>query len=386
MTAQPSASRFPAEEGTGAAAPAPPEIPAARSDRPAPAPAEPLSQLGPAWTALEASAVSPTQDFIWSRACAETLHDPRDIRPISVPGAGPAIAIAPLVRTSSPIPRLEAIGVHELFEPMDFIYADPTALAALAERVARQPLPLRLQRIPADSPMPAALERAFHGRGLVRVTPTSPCPYIDLDPSWTEPDKHFNSGRRSDFRRARRHADSLGAVTFEVLSPEPADVERLMDEALAVEAQSWKGTEGSALASDPVRGRFFRRYAASASAKGILRMVFMRIAGAAVGMQIAIESHKRFWLFKIGYDERVGKCSPGNLLMLHSVQFAAERGLLSYEFLGAAAPWTATWTKTLRDCVNLRTYPISLGGAAALAYDGGRWTFERLRRRLRKQG
>jgi CelD/BcsL family acetyltransferase involved in cellulose biosynthesis len=341
-----------------------------------------LDPLARAWRDLETVASSPTQHFIWSQACAESFHDARELQTVVVRDRGRVTALAPLVRTRGPLVRLEALGVRELFEPMDFLYADATALAALADRLARQPLPLRLQRVPEGSPMVAALTRAFQGRGVIHSAPISPCPYIDLDASWAQPETHFNSGRRSDFRRARRHAEQQGAVTFEILSPSPGEVGGLIDEALAVEALSWKGSEGTALVRDPSRARFFHRYAGAAAALGILRLVFMRIAGRAVGMQIAVECHGRFWLLKIGYDESVARCSPGNLLMLHSVQYAAARGLGSYEFLGGAAPWTATWTKTLRQCTVVRAYPFSVAGVAALSWDTGRWAYERIKRRL----
>jgi len=344
-----------------------------------------LDPLRHAWRDLEAAATSPTQHFIWSQACAESFHDGRSPQAVVVHDRGRTTAVAPLVRTRGPLVRLEALGVHELFEPMDFLYADDAALAALAERLARQPLPLRLQRVPAGSPTVAALTRAFQGRGVIHSAPISPYPYIDLDASWAEPEKHFNSGRRSDFRRARRHAEQQGAVTFEVLSPAPAEVGGLIDEALSVEALSWKGTEGTALVRDPARARFFHLYGGAAAAAGILRLVFMRIAGRAVGMQIAVECQRRFWLLKIGYDGSVARCSPGNLLMLHSLQYAAARGLESYEFLGGAAPWTETWTRTVRECTVVRAYPFSAAGMAALGWDTGRWMYQRARRRMQNQ-
>ena len=42
---------------------------------------------------------------------------------------------------------------------------------------------------------------AFAGRGWVRVVATDPTPAIDLDAGWADPQRHFNSGRRSDLRR-----------------------------------------------------------------------------------------------------------------------------------------------------------------------------------------
>jgi CelD/BcsL family acetyltransferase involved in cellulose biosynthesis len=343
-----------------------------------------LEPLAAEWRALEAIATSPTQHLIWSRSCAASFYDSRASHTIVARDQGRVTAVAPLVRTAGPIPRLELMGVRELFEPTDLLYLNASALEELAHSLARQPLPLLLMRLPASSPVAGALKRAFRGHGIVYSAPTSLCPFIDLDPTWTEPEKHFNSGRRSDFRRARRHAEQLGEVTFEVLAPAPQDVGGLLDDAVAVEASSWKGANGSALARDPVRGRFFRRYAVEAASDGILRLVFMRIAGRPVAMQIALECHQRFWLLKIGYDEGVSRCSPGNLLMLHSLKYAASRGLASYEFLGGVAPWTDVWTKTLRSCTVVRAYPFSVPGMSALAVDTGQWVWRRMDRRLRK--
>ncbi len=346
---------------------------------------ESLDRLPGLWTQTEeGGAVSPTQHFIWARACADAFHEQSRLQTF-VANRGPGAAIASLVRAGGKIPQLESVGVRELFEPTDFVYSSPQALSALTDQLARQPLPLLFQRVPAESPTVDALTKSFSGRGVVHTAPSNPCPYITLDASWAEPEQRFNSGRRSDFRRAQRHAEKLGALVFEVRSPKLDELEPLLDEALAVEALSWKGAEGSALACDPVRARFFRLYARAAAEKGILRMVFMRIAGRAVGMQIALECNQRFWLLKIGHDESVSKCSPGTLLMLHSVRYAASRGLLSYEMLGGVAPWTDTWTKTLRSCVVVRAYPFSAAGMAALGRDAGQWMIRRIERRLRQK-
>ena len=63
-------------------------------------------------------------------------------------------------------------------------------------------------------------------------------------------------------------------------------------------------------------------------------------------MQLAVECGERFWLLKIGYDEEFARCSPGVLLMLHTVRYAATRGLKSYELLGRVEPWTRVWARS----------------------------------------
>lgn len=68
--------------------------------------------------------------------------------------------------------------------------------------------------------------------------------------------------------------------------------------------------------------------------------------------------------------------------MLHAIGWAAQARLHSFEFLGVAEPWIRKlWTQTEHDCVQLRTYPYNLRGAAAFAADAIVWSRQRLLRR-----
>ena len=96
-------------------------------------------------------------------------------------------------------------------------------------------------------------------------------------------------------------------------------------------------------------------------------------------MQMALESLNRYWLFKIGFDESFERCSPGTLLMLHTIGWAANRELEAYELLGNLEPWIAQfWTREQHDCVWVRAYPFNARGAVAFAADA----FAALRKRL----
>ena len=152
---------------------------------------------------------------------------------------------------------------------------------------------------------------------------------------------------------------------------------------IVLEAAGWKGRTGSALLSDPHRRQFYEKYATIASEKGILRLSFMRIGGEVAATQIAVESGGRFWLLKVGYDEKFARCSPGHLLMVQTLRYAAERGLRTFEFLGSAEPWTQVWTTDVRPCVSVWAYPNNFRGLAAFLWDAARFGWERLNRHFR---
>jgi CelD/BcsL family acetyltransferase involved in cellulose biosynthesis len=161
----------------------------------------------------------------------------------------------------------------------------------------------------------------------------------------------------------------MGHVTFDIIAPQPTNVSALVKQAFAVEAAGWKRAAGTAIAVSRWRSAFYGRFAAYAAQEGILRLCFMRISGKVAAMQYAVECNGRFFDHKIGYDETFGSCSPGTLLKLEVLRYAAERGLRSYEFQGTDAPWTHFWTKFVRPMVSLKAYPANALGLWLFSHD-----------------
>jgi CelD/BcsL family acetyltransferase involved in cellulose biosynthesis len=340
---------------------------------------EGLSQLEKAWTGLESSAWLPMQQFIWAEACAAVFARQGELRVLVVDDGGEIKSIAPLMRGDG-ASRFQLLGVEELQEPTDVLYASPDALTRLAKGMADLRFPLFLNRIPAGSSLPAALGKAFRHQGVMISGPDRPWPTLSLDQSWFDPESRLHSGHRSDLRHSQRIAAEFGEVSAQVLAPTPETLAPLLAEAFAVEAAGWKGKSGTALSLDRLRGEFFHRYAAAACRKGILRLGFLRIGGRAAAMQLAVETGGCFWLLKIGYDNQFAHSSPGNLLLLETLRYAARRGLKSLAFLGGVEPWTRHWTKEEEPCVVLRGYPWNPRGMSALARDAARSAWSKMSR------
>jgi CelD/BcsL family acetyltransferase involved in cellulose biosynthesis len=341
-----------------------------------------LDRIESAWERLAADR-NPVSDFAYARAWAGGLASNGGAQRLSVLTAGgpETLAIAPLVVNRGGAGWLTLLAA-DMYEIRDFLHADESAVSELARAIVRTGRPLDLKRIPSDAPVVAAIEAAYRRRGVVRRQPVGGSPWIPLDDSWAEPEMRLEAGRRSDLRRARRLAEKMGAVETAIITPTCAQLPQLLEEAFQVEAAGWKGAHGTALAADPVRGAFFRRYTEQACAKGILRMCVLRIGGQPAAAQIAIESGSRFDLLRAGYHEQFSRCSPGMLLTVESIRYASRRGLRSYEFNGDVEPWTKIWTRHEHACCSLRAYPFSPRGAWALWADARRAAVRKLRRRL----
>jgi len=341
-----------------------------------------LDALAPVWSSLASQTENPMRQYAWVRACAETLAPAGQLRMVVVGSKRQPTAIAPLLQRRF-TGRLELLGVRELYEPSDAIYSDTSALDHLADALARLGQPLFLERVLADSPLVPALQRVFQKRGVSFTRPAPESPWIPLHEGWEDPESQLSSRRRSDLRRAIRHAEKIGPIRYELLSPTPETLPPLVENAFEIEAKSWKGNAGSALARDESLGSFYRQVAADACREGRLRMSFMRIGGRLAAMQMAVECGERYWLLKMGYDEEYSRCSPGMLLICETLRYAATRGLKSYELLGIVESWTHVWTESTRPCVSLHFYPMRLGGIADLATDAAIYAKNWVRGRLK---
>jgi CelD/BcsL family acetyltransferase involved in cellulose biosynthesis len=337
--------------------------------------------LTDAWQRAEAAASLPMQGHAFASALAKTLLSDADIEIFFIRKGEDIAALLPLCRKPGHFARWTMIGAHEVSEPGDALCRNAEAARLLAEGIVGDARPVELDRVLAGSPLIPALRAAMRGKGWMRVRPATPTPTINLEPRWRDPSSCFNSGRRSDFRRAERRAGEFGQVSFEMLSPRPDEFDALFDEAIGVELRSWKREAGTAIAADRAKESCFRHYFRSACERGTFRIAFMRIDGRAVAMQMALETLDRYWLFKIGFDEGFERCSPGTLLMLHTLGWAAKRELSAFELLGSVEPWIAQfWTRERHDCVCVRVYPFNARGALAFTADAAIWLRSRLAR------
>jgi CelD/BcsL family acetyltransferase involved in cellulose biosynthesis len=314
----------------------------------------PIEELRQAWENLPTS--SPMQSYAWARACAQAF--PNNGLTIVTADQPTPRAIAAFI-ASPDFHALVPMG-DELYEPAEFAYADRGAAEALSESIARLEMPVLIRDILADSIIVESLRRVS-GRRLV-VQPHAGHPWLELDDTWLEPESHLNAGRRSDLRRARRNAARQGEVHCEITAPTPGDLAPLLQKAFLVESAGWKGSQGSALATDPQVGAFYTQLAHSACELGILRIGMLRIGDQPAAMQFAIEKDGCFWLFKMGFDESFARFSPGTLLMVESLRSARQRGCNRYELMGRSEAWNQIWAPRLHEAVSLSLCTATVRG------------------------
>ena len=128
-----------------------------------------------------------------------------------------------------------------------------------------------------------------------------------------------SEGRRKLRAKERNLGEQAGKVTYEELRSE-ADVHKWASEFLALEASGWKGDRGTAMAAEPARKKFFEDAMVEAFRRKQLELTALRVGDRPAAMKCNFLAGGGGFVFKIGYDESLGKFSPGMLLEVDNIR------------------------------------------------------------------
>lgn len=216
---------------------------------------------------------------------------------------------------------------------------------------------LRLDGVPEDS----VAVRAFREEldrlefPLGSKSAQSP-PWISLSGGAAAFEASLSAKWKSNLRNREKRMAALGTLVHETVeSPEPALAARL-DACFALEAKGWKGTNGSAIDSQPATRRFYRAIAGIAAADGTLRLHTLHVGDTLAAFQLDMEEAGTEYVIKIGYEPGLAKLSPGGLLLKRVIASALERGLHCVDLLGDDMPWKRDWTSSLRPQTTLLAF------------------------------
>jgi len=132
--------------------------------------------------------------------------------------------------------------------------------------------------------------------------------------------QHAVGGRkRKELRRQRKRLADLGAVTTGSAG-EPSAVMRAVDDFFALEAGGWKGRAGTAARlSEDIRG-FLQTAVGGLAGEGKARVTRLFLDAQAIAAIIVLRSGATAWCWKIAYDEKLARFSPGVQLLLDVTQ------------------------------------------------------------------
>jgi len=135
--------------------------------------------------------------------------------------------------------------------------------------------------------------------------------------------------KRRELERLERRLAEQGRLAFAELGPDE-DPRPWIEAFLELEASGWKGRDGTALALSAPQRRFFEQGAAALAAEGRLWMLGLALDGKWIALKCNFLAGRGGFAFKIAYDEKYARSSPGVLLELETLARLHQRRELAW--------------------------------------------------------
>lgn len=205
---------------------------------------------------------------------------------------------------------------------------------------------LRLNPIPEASPTIPAFETVAAELGLAVKTPwVLKNAVLTLEGDWESYFEGRSGKFRKNLRRALRNLSENHAVAFREYRSE-ADIDRAVEQMLAIEAASWKETRGFAI-DDASLNRFYERIVRTFARQGHLRLWVLMVDRRPVAYDLHLDVDGHVKTLKGSYAAESGDYSPGSLLTWKATERFFAEGVREVDLLWGSLHYKEKWTNHL---------------------------------------
>ena len=194
-----------------------------------------------------------------------------------------------------------------------------------------------LQELSPDSPLLCAVLR----RQLADALPCSVCPVLQLQQSVDGQMAVLEPSFRRSLRTAGKRLNRAGRVEF--LQGTRATQEEILDRLFALHASRWEERGESGVLSTAALRTFHREVARRFGELGWLRLFALVLNDRCIAVQYNFAAKKRVYAYLSGFDPAWSRCSPGAVLLAHSIRTAIEEGAREFDFLRHAEAFKYSW-------------------------------------------
>jgi len=236
---------------------------------------------------------------------------------------------------------------------------------------------IRIQHVPESSPtLQAALTvaRECGWRALLRPTFVTPWRPLSRLAPW---DENLTRKFKSNLRRRERRLEELGTLRCDVVRSGRA-LPGALEAFYRLEAQGWKGQNGTAVAQRPQVKAFYDRLVERAAADGGVWIPLLTLSENPIAAQVLRVSGPTMFGLKTAYDEGYAKYGPGQVLTSRVIRYGLDQGMAGLDLLAGNASYKADWAREVRPHCELLLFAPTLAGRCAY------WTRYGVREQVKK--
>lgn len=191
-----------------------------------------------------------------------------------------------------------------------------------------------------------------------------PSPWIAIQPSWDDYLAARSAGFRKSLRRKMRRLHRQGKVKLQTVT-DPEALDQALADGLDIEAEGWKGSNRTAMASQPAVAGFYTELAETMAARGQLRLHFLTLDDERIAFDYSILANRCLHSLKAGHSRAHARLSPGTVLLALILQQAHDQGLRGMDLLGESDEFKMHWTDATQTHQWLHCYSGSIRGRLA---------------------
>lgn len=178
------------------------------------------------------------------------------------------------------------------------------------------------------------------------------CPTIALEATWEVYSKSLGKNMRANVGRRRRQIEKQFQTRLETVT-DPAVLTAAMDDLFRLHNARWQRRGAKGAFATPALQAFHQEVARRFLERGWLRLHVMRCDGETKAAFYCFSFAKRVYYYLSGFDESIGKFSPGNVMMGYSLTEAMKEGATEFDLLRGDETYKYDWKATDRDTERL---------------------------------
>jgi CelD/BcsL family acetyltransferase involved in cellulose biosynthesis len=279
------------------------------------------------------------------------------------------IGVVPLVRSGVTLRRWSA-PYNSHLPVVGFACQEVTSevFGPLLEKLALHGDCLDLGAVPSDGPVHRAISDAARERSCGVVNQSiGGLAVVDLASGWKQFESCLSRNLAHNIERVERQLRRSGHLEFRELT-DPHEIHEAFPGCLDLEAHTWKGTEGTAIASQTGTLGFYCDVVARGAERGLIALYTLRHDGRLIAFDLCAKWGEYIHALKTGYEAQLSKYSPGQLLryLVLEKEFRDQR--FRWYDMGLECGWKSRWTQTIFPLTRVRIYFPHIRGRVALTF------------------
>ena len=216
---------------------------------------------------------------------------------------------------------------------------------------------INFQSLPKDADLARLLKCSNHSL-MYYFSAAKSSSYFFCQESYKESTIHMTSKFLKNIRRLQNKAGREGKIRYTYTIQKTGNMDDDFQQFLSIEADGWKGEEGTAIKCNTQLVRFYKQLSEIKAEKLNAVINTLYINDIPIATQLGLKLNDQLNLLKIGFSEQYKHLGPGNIILAKTIDHCIEKNTQHINFV-TQPPWAEKWKTGAEENVNITIFKDS---------------------------